>query len=368
MLRHSLYRGEFIMFLKKLIKKSKNCPCCLRGTKDDPHRAAEDGYFDLIQTVPYDPPCSINDYYILRCKRCGVTYQVFEREYHYLWWEWHRLEGENPSTKKQYPPIEGQKWWEKVLDQITRRENFKWSIFSLILYTVFLFLAVYIPANILARPDIADILFDTGYRTLPFVIAVAFINPLSGLWSLWAECKLQQPIKDFVAKRGNCTYSDLVTQVMPIKIHLGMDDALELLLRTHELVLKNERYHLPTQNDRERLRKEGLLAYDIRISFEELEKLFSLDSDTDDGNICVGFSLISGSDYWLWKCEDEMSGTTRFFFSSDAKEQHSFSTFHKLAESNLFDGQSLRSVWDDAVLTFFNDHEDIEWWLEKYLY
>ena len=49
---------------------------------------------------------------------------------------------------------------DKVLDQITRRENFKWSIFSLILYTVFLFLAVYIPANILACPDIADILFE----------------------------------------------------------------------------------------------------------------------------------------------------------------------------------------------------------------
>ena len=101
MLRHSLYRGEFIMFLKKLIKKSKNCPCCLRGTKDDPHRAAEDGYFDLLQTVPYDPPCSINDYYILCCKRCGVTYQVFEREYqvfereyHYLWWEWQKNESD----------------------------------------------------------------------------------------------------------------------------------------------------------------------------------------------------------------------------------------------------------------------------------
>ena len=79
-------------FLKELISKNKTCPCCLRGTKDDPHRAAEDGYFDLLQTVPYEPECSINDYYILRCKRCGATYQVFEREYHYLWWEWQRLE------------------------------------------------------------------------------------------------------------------------------------------------------------------------------------------------------------------------------------------------------------------------------------
>lgn len=90
-------------FLKKSIGKKKGCPFCLCGQKDDPRRAAKDGHFDLLQTIPYDPPCSINDYYILRCKRCGVTYKVFEREYHYLWWDWHRLETENGATEKSIP-------------------------------------------------------------------------------------------------------------------------------------------------------------------------------------------------------------------------------------------------------------------------
>ena len=80
------------IFLKKLITKNKNCSCSLRGQKDDPNRAAKEGYFDLLQTIPYEPPSTINDYYILRCKRCGITYKVFEREYHYTWWEWLRLE------------------------------------------------------------------------------------------------------------------------------------------------------------------------------------------------------------------------------------------------------------------------------------
>ena len=356
------------MLLKKLITKTKDCSCCLRGLKDDPHRTAEGGYFDLIQTVPYEPECSINDYYILRCKRCGTLYKVFEREYHYLWWEWHRLEGETRASKKQYLPIEDQKWWEKFLDRITRTENFKWSIFSLALYAVFHFLAVYISANILARPDISDILFDAGHNVLPLVIAVVLINPLSGLWALRAEHTLQQPIKDLVAQHGSCTYSQLVTQVMPVKIHLGIDDALEFLLRTHQLVLKNERYQLPTQKDRKLLRKESLLERDIRISFEELEKLFSSTPDGEDGNISIGFSLISGSDYRIWTDDDDSSGATRFFCRSDTNGQRSFPTFQALAAADLFDGQSLRAVWDDAVLTFFNDHEDIEWWLEKYLY
>ena len=89
--------------LQKLIRNNESCSCSLRGTKDDPHRAAKDGYFDLLQTVPYEPECSINDYYILRCRRCGTLYKVFEREYHYLWWEWHRLETENGATEKEIP-------------------------------------------------------------------------------------------------------------------------------------------------------------------------------------------------------------------------------------------------------------------------
>lgn len=89
--------------LKKLIRQKKGCSCRLRGQKDNPHQAVEDGYFDLLLTVPYTPACTINDYYILRCRHCGVTYKVFEREYHYIWWDWHRLEGENGTTEKAIP-------------------------------------------------------------------------------------------------------------------------------------------------------------------------------------------------------------------------------------------------------------------------
>ena len=110
------------------------------------------------------------------------------------------------------------------------------------------------------------------------------------------------------------------------------------------------------------------MACDVRISFEYLEKLFSLDLDKEDGDTSIGFSLIDGGDYWIWKGTDKTSGATRFFFSSESQGQQDFATFQELAAANLFAGQTLRSVWDDAILTFFNDHEDIEWWLEKYLY
>ena len=59
-------------------------------------------------------------------------------------------------------------------------------------------------------------------------------------------------------------------------------------------------------------------------------------------------------------------GGKKFWTKSCVKR--TFATFQELAVADLFDGQPLRSVWDEAMLTFFNDHEDIEWWLEKYLY
>ena len=74
--------------------------------------------------------------------------------------------------KKKSPPNEAQAWWEKVLDKIVCQENFKWSIFPLVIYVVLLFLSVYIPANIPEQPDIADILFEAFYGALPFVIAI----------------------------------------------------------------------------------------------------------------------------------------------------------------------------------------------------
>ena len=75
-------------------RKNKDCPCCLLGQQDNPHHVVEDGYFDLLRTIPYSSKCNINDYYILRCKRCGATYKVFEREYHFLWWDWKRIESD----------------------------------------------------------------------------------------------------------------------------------------------------------------------------------------------------------------------------------------------------------------------------------
>ena len=62
--------------------------------------------------------------------------------------------------KKQYRPIAGQIWYEKVLDWITREENFKWLITGICLYVVLMLLGTYISANILNQKDVADAFFS----------------------------------------------------------------------------------------------------------------------------------------------------------------------------------------------------------------
>ena len=146
---------------------------------------------------------------------------------------------------------------------------------------------------------------------------------------------------------------------MPAKIHLGMDGAVEQLLRSRELVLEDNRYRLPTNEERRKWHKEWLTEYGVRISFENLEKFFAWELDEEEGDTSIGFSLITGGDYWIWKGEDETSGTTHFFFSSEPKVQAVFATFQDLAAADLFDGKSLREVWNDAVITSLNDYGDI---------
>lgn len=72
-------------------KDNMGCPCLLLGEDANPIHCVEDGYFTLKDTV-HGKDSNYVDYYILYCKRCGRLYQVDEREYHYIWWNWHVID------------------------------------------------------------------------------------------------------------------------------------------------------------------------------------------------------------------------------------------------------------------------------------
>ena len=270
--------------------------------------------------------------------------------------------------KKQYRPIAGQKWWEKVLDWVTRDENDKYPIIFLALYLLLLIISAYITSNIMENFALSDRIFYAWNLGFPPLVVIAFINPLFGLWGLKKCFTLQLPIKDHITQHGPCSYDELVSRFMPFKIHLGIDDALDSLVNSRDLICDGDLYRLPSPEDRQRWFDEWFEDYGEEYTFGLLEDIFSLDLRRFDCGITIQFYTRSGSDFWISKEEDETSGQVHYQVILPQDNTISFETFQALANAPIFDCQTLREVWSErVVLTYIND-EDIDWWIERYLH
>lgn len=272
--------------------------------------------------------------------------------------------------KKQYPPIDGQKRWEKILDWMTREDSFHFSMILLSIYILLLLIPVYFMSTNPNSPYAAETFMKFWFGFFLPVSALAMFNPCSTGWGFRMGQKLQQPIKEYVELCGRCTYNELVAHFMPIKIHLGIDDALAHLLDAHQLVFECDHYRLPTLEEKMSRHKALLAEYGVKISFTDLEKIFALDLSETEGSTSIGFSLLDelDSDYWIWKDTDDLSGKEQFFFSSAPKQQQVFPSFRAMAEADLFNGKNLSDLWGNAVITFLNDHWDINGWIQEHLH
>ena len=177
--------------------------------------------------------------------------------------------------KKEYKPIAGQKWWEKILDWITLEDSFKFSLILLTAYALLLLIPIYIMTNNSSASGAAETFMKVWLVTLFPISALAMLNPCSAGWGLRMEQKLQQPIKDYVEENNSCTYDELIVRFMPVKIHLGIDDTLEHLLDSHELVLENDRYRLPTLE--EKINKKWVEKSSLELNFSNIKSLIKKD-------------------------------------------------------------------------------------------
>ena len=271
--------------------------------------------------------------------------------------------------KKQYRPIAGQKRWEKVLDWVVREENFKYFAFVPWIYLLlFLGAPFQVATFIFDRSDIIDPVFRLWKIGFVPVILISFINSFASDWGLRMERKLKQPIKDHITQHGPCTYDELISLFMPIKIHLGIDAALESLVNSRDLVCDGDLYRLPSPEDRKRWFDAWFEDYSKDYTFGLLEDIFALDLKRFECDITVQFYTRSGADFWISKEEDESSGLVHYRVMLSPEKTLTFETFPELADSRIFDGQTLRKVWEDhIVLTYIND-EDVDWWLEMNLH
>ena len=68
-------------------KEGKGCACCLFGELFNPRDEEQKGNIRITEVHPVEKTNYV-DYYTAVCQRCQKTYQIYEREYHFFWWEW----------------------------------------------------------------------------------------------------------------------------------------------------------------------------------------------------------------------------------------------------------------------------------------
>lgn len=271
------------------------------------------------------------------------------------------------QQKKQRCPIAGQRWYEKLLDWLTSEETFRWSLILLGVYVAILLFGAYLFANILEWSDATDLFLNMWLLMFPFVAIMGMINPLAGGWALWKQRKLQQTILEQVGQSGGCTYAELVDQCMPIKIHLGIGDALERLICTHELTMyANEQgetsYRLPTEEDRENWHREFLKENGESLAVEELQKILSMDARRFSDGILIWFCLSKHDEFWMGKTEREDSDEQALWIEADDVPYKEFTTFEELLQAKLIQGKSLCEVWDDLIFLSIEGESPSSWY------
>ena len=84
--------AEYAIRIIEFHKNNTNCSCELYLDKyecNDPKKETEKGNIKIENTVKIDN--NWIDYYLSKCSKCGQEFKIFEREYHYTWWEWHKI-------------------------------------------------------------------------------------------------------------------------------------------------------------------------------------------------------------------------------------------------------------------------------------
>ncbi|MBT1705137.1 hypothetical protein [Chryseosolibacter indicus] len=86
---------RFIDFAIRTLEFHKNnmgCPCALFGGHDsmEPNKEEERGYITITDKVLLEG--NYVDYYLATCKRCHQKFKIIERDYHYTWWGWERID------------------------------------------------------------------------------------------------------------------------------------------------------------------------------------------------------------------------------------------------------------------------------------
>lgn len=259
------------------------------------------------------------------------------------------------AFKKKYRPIRGQKWWEKILDVITREYPLNQIEAIVFFFTFCGMLAFLILLEILkiefSRPVKLTIVWgDVGLVFLGYILwCIEWIGTRT---ERSVKRRVSEKIEQYITENVSCGYDELICAVMKVRIHRGFDEALKELESERKLAVYDDICRLPTREDKDRWRAQEAEVYGV--SFEELKQVFAHSLEWFGGELRIEFSVWEDEEHRLEKERNEQTNAELYICTVASGERREFSSFAELADAPLFDGQTLREVCGRICVSYAN--------------
>ena len=259
------------------------------------------------------------------------------------------------AFKKEYRPIRGQTWWEKIFDVITREYPLNQIEMIVFIFTFWGLIAFLILLEVLkiefSRPvNLIIVWGDVGLVFLSYI-----------LWGIeWIGTRTERSVKrralkkieQYITENVSCGYDELIRAVMKVRIHRGFDEALKELEFEGKLAVYDDICRLPTREDKDRWRAQNVKVYGV--SFEELKQVFAHSPERFGGELRIEFSVWEDEAHRLEKERNEQTNAELYICTVAGGERREFSSFAELADAPLFDGQTLREVCGRICVSYAN--------------
>lgn len=260
--------------------------------------------------------------------------------------------------KKEYRPIRGQKWWEKILDVITREYPID-KIELIVCFCAFLgMIAIWalrgVMDRMLSREEILVILLGE-FSLVALWYILCGIEWIGRRVEKTVKKRVSGKIEQYVTANGSCTYDELMDAVMKIRIHRGFDEALEKFESDRKLAVADGVCRVPTDEDKNRWRDDDIDLYGV--SFEELEQVFAHPLEWFGGELWIEFSVWEDEVHRIEKVQDARTNGEVCVCTVAGGERWEFSNFAELADAPLFKGKNLREVCNRICVSYANGYD-----------
>ena len=260
--------------------------------------------------------------------------------------------------KKEYRPICGQRWWEKILDVITReypldKIEFIVNFCSFFGVIAVLFLLKVMQPQISPRAELAILLSLFALIALWYVLCG--IEWIGRRVEKSVKRRVSGKIEQYVTANGSCSYDELISAVMKVRIHRGFDESLKKFESERKLAFLDGVCRVPTDEDKKRWRDDDIDLYGV--SFEELEQVFAHPLAWFGEELRIEFSVWEDEVHRIEKERDTQTDAERYVCTVAAGARWEFSSFAELADAPLFDGRTLCEVCDKICVSYANGYD-----------